>query len=256
MSTILKQFTLIAIASFITFSCAGDPEVINERTVNPALLGAEGLDEDLSAPLSLAGLGDRVCKLHYSFVKKKGTDFEVIAEDSISDNAKRSGFGRGCMNFCIATFDALRAENEKKGVSVLIKNCKFTGNPVAVAKAVDPIAPVAAPVNVADLDKGICKILGGAHNLLYNENVTENKCKTECDLRNEANPQRRCEYKGKVFRKHPKATCSIVGRAGKIHYQNDVRRFICRSECNARELTNPYRTCLWGTEVVHKYDGK
>ena len=260
-----SKFSLFAILSAAVFfvGCQGETVTELRTEINPALLGAQGIDEELSAPMFLAGLGDRVCVLNYSYVKKKGTDFELIAEDKVTDNAKRPGFGRGCMNFCIAAFDELRKKNEEKGLSVLIRNCKFSGNEAKVAKATDPLlskeeaaATAVASEDIATAKRGFCKIVGGAHNLLYGEISSEDDCKMQCDMRNESNPQRRCSWKDNVFHKHPKEFCTIQGIAGKVHYNKKVRRFICRSECNAREVSNPYRSCKWGSELLRDHPAK
>jgi hypothetical protein len=257
-------FSLFVVVSalLVMVGCQGQEPSSIRTVVNPALLGAQGIDEELSAPLSLAGLGDRVCVLKYSFVKKKGADFDLIANDQLSDNSKRAGFGRGCMNFCIAAFDQLREKNEeeKKGISVLIRSCKFTGNDARIASATSPLIPVAgaasaavASEDVATSKRGFCKIVGGAHKLLLGEIALEDECKTQCDLRSESNPNRRCAWKDNVFRKHPKNFCTIQGSGGKIHYNKKVRKFICRSECKAREVSNPQRSCEWGDELLRDH---
>lgn len=249
-----KRIGFLIASYFLIIACQG--ETTQRETaqieVNPALLGAEGLDEEESAPLMLTGLGDRVCILRYAYVEKKGTDFEVIANDSVSDNSKRPGFGRGCMNFCVASFDALREKNEAEGRSILIRNCVFSANEEKVEKADQPMQKEAVK-EFEDAKNGMCKIVGGAHNLILGEIMKEDACKAECDSREQANPQRRCSFKGEVFRKHPKKFCTIQGIAGKIHYNKKVRKFICRAECKAREVSNPKRSCEWGDDLLRDH---
>ena len=64
-----------------------------------------------------------------------------------------------------------------------------------------------------DAKNGMCKIVGGAHNLILGEIMKEDAYEAECDSREQANPQRRCSFKGEVFRKHPKKFCTIQGIA-------------------------------------------
>lgn len=241
-------------AATLMISCAGE-DITNIRTeYDSALLDADGVDEEAAAPMYLTGLGDRICELKFDYVKKKGADFEVVASDKVSDNAARSGFGRGCLNFCIASFDALRKENTKNNVSILVKSCKFSDNADKVAAGIGkPLSPVASK-DLADKNRGVCKVVGSAGVIHFMNNaLTKAECKAECSSRDATNPHRKCEFKGDVFHKYPKKYCEIKGSGGKLHYGKNVRQFICRSECAARDKTNPQRQCKFGDKVFRPH---
>ncbi|MFZ9520455.1 MAG: hypothetical protein ACO3A4_08260 [Silvanigrellaceae bacterium] len=235
------------------------------------------LDEDEAAPLGLAGLGDRVCRLDFSFVKKDAAgNYSAVGLGTTTDGVSRTGFGRGCVNFCLTTFDELMKANAANNIQVLVNACRFAemapvesmpapdASPAPAATAAATAAPEASPaptataaatpmpaatVAAASTSKR-CEVEGGAGNLLYFEVVPRAKCLAECNEREQSNPQRKCSWGSEVLRAHPKNQCIIKGGAGKQLYSQSTTRFNCRMECESRKQTNPNRTCTWGGENV------
>jgi|GEM_PF-733538 len=222
------------------------------------------LDEDVSAPLGLQGLGDRFCRLNFSFVKKDaGGNFSVVGSGTTTDGVARTGFGVGCVQFCAKALNELISVNEKNGISVLMKGCQFA-EPAAAAAAAPaapmptpeaakgaaaaPAAAQAAAQAAAKMDA--CKIVQADQVVIFAEQRSRAECASECSAKEQSNPGRRCEWGSEVLRQHPVNQCIIRGQAGKLHYQQTVTRFQCRMECAAREQTNPFRSCLWGGEDI------
>jgi hypothetical protein len=256
--------------------------------------------EDDAAPLGLAGVGDRVCRLNFAFLSKDAAGMHtVLGEFTHTDGVKRTGYGAGCLQFCAASFEELRKVNEPNGKHVFVKSCQFAefdapagAEPApAVGAAPAPAdqaaaggaapapadqaaaggaapAPVAAPAPApapagvggypmpkpapvqTKQDEKRCKIEAGSGEVLFSERLTRLNCASECQKRDQTNPQRECEWGSEKLRAHPKNVCSIVGGAGKKLYRESTIRFVCRMECKAREQSNPNRSCLWGAENV------
>ncbi|MEY4064703.1 MAG: hypothetical protein RIR26_911 [Pseudomonadota bacterium] len=232
---------------------------------------SDDLNEEEQAPLGLTGLADRVCRLNYSFVKKSADgNYSVVGDGSTSDGVPRGGYGRGCINFCLVTFDELTKNNAPNGVEILVKGCQFvTGAAPASAQAAPSSSAIpakaesknaaaaaqaaAAPSPAAtefQSKKEACKVVQVDQVVIFAEQRTRSECASECDSRAQTNPQRRCEWGTEVLRQHPTNQCILRGGAGKLLYQQTVTRFQCRMECKARETTNPNRSCLWGGENV------
>jgi hypothetical protein len=247
----------------------------NKPAVGTHVNAANSLSDDWSeeeqAPLGLTGLGDRVCRLNYSFVKKSADgNYSVVGEGSTSDGVPRGGYGRGCINFCLVTFDELAKNNAPNGIEILVKGCQFvasaaaassqdapttTASPVAAesknaAAAVQAAAAPSPAANEFQTKKESCKVVQVDQVVIFAEQRTRSECAAECDSRAQTNPQRRCEWGTEVLRQHPTNQCIVRGGAGKLLYQQTVTRFQCRMECKARETTNPNRSCLWGGENV------
>ncbi len=213
------------------------------NTNQTASTDSKGLGPDLEysdemASFGLAGMGDRICRLNYSLVKKdnKG-NYSVVGQSSQTDNTARTGFGRGCLNYCVAAFDELMKANAATGTEVLVRSCQFA----------ETAAPAVSKFNTT-MDS--CKVIQADQVVIFAENKTRAECVTECQNREATNPGRRCEWGAEVLRAHPVNQCVIRGAAGKVHYQQSTTRFSCRTECAARATTNPNRSCLWGGENV------
>lgn len=222
----------------LVISCGPTGNMNQTASTESNLADSEAFSSEESATLGLAGQGDRICRLDYSFVKKdaKG-NYSKVGDGSTTDNLPRTGFGRGCLNFCVATFDELMKNNQPNGVEILIKGCQF-------AQTATP----AASKFQTTLDA--CKVVQADQKVIFAENKTRAECVTECAKFEGTNPSRRCEWGAEVLRAHPLNACNIRGAAGKQLYQANVTRFQCRMECKARAQTNPNRSCLWGGENV------
>jgi hypothetical protein len=191
-----------------------------------------------SASLGLAGTGDRICKLSYELVKKDAAgNYSVSASGVQTDNLNRTGFGRGCLNFCVAAFDELMKVNKPNGIEILVKACSF--------------AETATPaVAVFQSTLNSCKVIQADQKVILAVQKNRQECVTECNNRETTNPGRRCEWGTEILRAHPLNQCVIRGGAGKMLFQGSVTRFNCSTECKARTTSNPLRTCLWGGENV------
>lgn len=247
----------------------------NQHSAETHAASAKSLSDDWNeeeqAPLSLTGLGDRVCRLNYSFVKKSADgNYSVVGDGSTSDGLPRGGYGRGCINFCLVTFDELAKNNAPNGIEILVKGCQFVAPAAAASAQAAPSASAstataesknaasaaqaaAAPppvVNEFQTKKEACKVVQVDQVVIFAEQRTRSECAAVCDSRAQTNPQRRCEWGTEVLRQHPTNQCILRGGAGKLLYQQTVTRFQCRMECKARETTNPNRSCLWGGENV------
>ncbi|MEN9825227.1 MAG: hypothetical protein RI953_972 [Pseudomonadota bacterium] len=292
MKSVVFASSTLAASVFAVFGIAACGPTANLNEVATVSMSAQSmLDEDEIAPLGLTGLGDRVCRLSFSFVKKDAAgNYSVVGDGTTTDGLARTGFGRGCVNFCLTTFDELMKVNAANNVQILVKSCQFadmassasapqpapSATPVSSASASPTPPPASAPQTaptsassatatptaaataspkptatvVAAAEEKRCKIEGGAGDLLFAEKKSRADCVTECSKRDASNPQRSCEWGSEVLRKHPKNQCIIRGGAGKQLYQQSTTRFQCRMECSSRSQSNPNRSCLWGGENV------
>lgn len=264
MTNLLKKFSGLLFVASIMAACQGEQIVDDMRTVQATGYVEDTNIEDLEiAPMYLAGLGERVCKLSYSYVKKDASgNFSKIVDHEVSDNITRSGFGRGCLNWCVSAFDQLKTANAGKR-NILIKNCKFTGNKDIVANVsttspapdvLDKAKPEFKEAKMAAI--GVCKVIGGAGNLISKlKDVDKPTCKTECKSKNATNPERRCEFKGEIFRAHPKKYCEVRGLSGKLHFDANLKRFDCRASCKewVKGKGKAKAQCKWGNEILRAH---
>lgn len=233
-----KNFSALCLGVIALVSCGptGNMNQAASTESKPAAGEREFADE--AASLGLTGQGDRICRLDYSLVKKdaKG-NYSVVGQSSATDNTPRTGFGRGCLNYCVAAFNDLMKTNQPNGVEILVRSCQFalTAQP-AVSKFNSTVDS--------------CKVIQADQKVIFAESKTRAECVTECANREATNPGRRCEWGAEVLRAHPVNQCVIRGAAGRLHYQQSTTRFNCRTECAARAGTNPNRSCLWGAENV------
>ena len=188
--------------------------------------------------MGLAGMGDRICRLNFDLVKKDAAgNYSVVGNGTNTDNLSRTGFGRGCLNFCVAAFDELMKVNKPNGIEILVKDCSFgqTATPA---------------ISTFQSTLKSCKVIQADQKVILAASKTRQECLTECSNREQTNPGRRCEWGTEVLRAHPLNQCVIRGGAGKMLFQGSVTRFNCSTECKARSQTNPLRTCNWGAENV------
>lgn len=105
----------------IVFSCGPTGNFNQTSSADDNRASRDAFADEDSKTLGLAGQGDRICRLNYSFVKKDAIgNYSVVGEGSTSDNLPRAGFGRGCLNFCVAAFDGLMRNNQPNGTEILI----------------------------------------------------------------------------------------------------------------------------------------
>lgn len=103
---------------------------------------------------------------------------------------------------------------------------------------------------LAPVLSGECLILGGCGLELYRSpSGVCVDCKSQCDARS-ANVHRQCTWSGELIVAHPTARCLILGGAGATLYDATGIKCDCIDECAARAVSNPARTCRWGSEVL------
>jgi hypothetical protein len=232
------RITALCLGVIAAVSC-GPTGNMNQTASTETKLAAEELEfADESATLGLAGQGDRICRLNYQFVRKDAVgNYSIVGSGSTSDGTPRSGFGRGCLNYCVSAFDSLMTANQPNGIEILVNSCQFaqTSQP-AVSRYNTTLAS--------------CKVVQADQKVIFAESKTRADCASECAKFETTNPGRRCEWGAEVLRAHPVNQCVIRGGAGRLLYQASTTRFSCRTECSARATTNPNRSCLWGGENV------
>jgi hypothetical protein len=223
----------------LSFSACGPTSNSNQTaSVSTNLAEEDGILKEESANLGLAGTGDRICRLNFDLVKKDANgNYSVSGSGSTTDNLPRTGFGRGCLEFCVASFDELMKVNKPNGIEILVKGCLFAET------ATPAISKFQSTLNS-------CKILQADQKVLLAASKTRPDCVTECGKLETSNPGRRCEWGTEVLRAHPVNQCAIRGGAGKMLFEGSIPRFNCSMECKARAQTNPLRTCLWGGQNV------
>lgn len=121
------------------------------------------------------------------------------------------------------------------------------------SKTGSPAVQATTPVPAVDPTRieGACQIQGGAENILFAMPRTKAECQGECQARHAANPNRECKWGSEIIRPFPENGCQITNAAkSKVLYGAKVRRFICLTECRAREKTNSGRICNWGAEDI------
>jgi hypothetical protein len=212
--------------------------------------------EDDAAPLGLAGVGDRVCRLNFSFLTKDAAGMHTLLGDAtISDNVKRTGYGAGCLQFCSAAFDELRKMNEPNGKHVFVKSCQFAEFPAvagadpAPAVGADP-APAPAPAPDQGAAGGAAPAPASTPNPVGAGGAVPAPVASPAPAGGGGYPM---PQPPPVQAKKDEKRCKIEAGSGEVLFSERLTRINCANECQKRDQTNPQRECEWGSEKLRAH---